>query len=285
MADSNSHKLGQFIGDTLEMAIEPHLVKFAATRGLFLDKKGARSARPSKKLAWTDFNGNAHGLDFVLERNGSEIQIGAPVAFIEIAWRRYTKHSRAKAQEIQGAIEPLYQTFRQNSPFKGALLAGVFTSGALDQLDSLGFKVVYVSYDAVVAAFQTVGIDVSFDEDTPEESLGEKVDGCQALTNKERRAVAEAMLAASGKRLEEFFKGLQDAVERKVVAVRILALFGSVLQATTIEEAVVLVKDFVEEVAKPPFNRYEIRIDFSNGDFIEGQFQSKKDAIAFLNRA
>ena len=45
--------------------------------------------------------GNVHDLDYVFEQGGTEATIGQPKAFIEIAWRRYTKHSRNKAQEIQ----------------------------------------------------------------------------------------------------------------------------------------------------------------------------------------
>ena len=90
-------------------------------------------------------NKNSHDLDFVLERGGTPDKIGMPVAFIETAWRRYTKHSRNKAQEIQGALEPLAETYRHLAPFKGAVLAGVFTEGALTQLRSLGFTVLYFS--------------------------------------------------------------------------------------------------------------------------------------------
>jgi hypothetical protein len=48
------------------------------------------------------------------------------VAFIETAWRRYTRHSRNKAQEIEGAIGPLAETFAHARPFLGAILAGQF---------------------------------------------------------------------------------------------------------------------------------------------------------------
>jgi hypothetical protein len=62
--------------------------------------------------------------------------LGMPAAFIETAWRRYTKHSRNKAQEIQGAIMPLVETYMKAGPFIGAVLAGVFTKGALMALNS-----------------------------------------------------------------------------------------------------------------------------------------------------
>ena len=94
MARSYAHTFGQIIGGVLEAAREPSLQAFAKNRGLFLDKKGSRPARKGKKVTWVDVYGNAHDLDYVLERAGTSEKIGEPVAFIETAWRRYTKHSR-----------------------------------------------------------------------------------------------------------------------------------------------------------------------------------------------
>ena len=82
MAESLSHKFGQIIGDLLELAIYPHLQRFARKNKLYLDKNGEREARKGKKVTWLDINGNKHDLDFVLERGGKENVIGSPVAFI-----------------------------------------------------------------------------------------------------------------------------------------------------------------------------------------------------------
>lgn len=70
MAVSLAHTFGQLIGNVLEDAIAPTLRKFAGTHGLYLDIKGQRTARVGKKVTWTDIYGNAHDLDFVLERGG-----------------------------------------------------------------------------------------------------------------------------------------------------------------------------------------------------------------------
>jgi hypothetical protein len=115
MAEAAGHKFGQFLGDYCEAAIKPLLQEFADRHGLYLDKKGPRPARTGKNLRWIDSFGNAHDLDFVLERGGSPKKIGTPVAFIESAWRRYTKHSRNKAQEIQGAVLPIAQQHHLSS--------------------------------------------------------------------------------------------------------------------------------------------------------------------------
>ena len=125
MAKSPAHKLGQIIGDHVEAAIDVPLRNMAAEFGLYLDHQHRRPARQGKrKVAWEDSYGNTHDLDYVLEEGGSEEERGNPRAFIEIAWRRYTKHSRNKAQEIQGAVLPLAETYKECAPFLGAVLAG-----------------------------------------------------------------------------------------------------------------------------------------------------------------
>src|SRR3990172_8567145 len=142
MALSPSHKFGQIIGDTLEEALEVPLRDFARKHGLYLDTSHPRPAREGKKkVSWKDYKGNIHDLDFVFEQSGSEEEIGSPRAFIECAWRRYTKHSRNKAQEIHGAIIPLAETYADYHPFLGVVLAGVFTAGSIEQLKSNGFEV------------------------------------------------------------------------------------------------------------------------------------------------
>lgn len=118
MAESPSHKFGQVIGNLLEELVFPYLKGFAASKSLYLDcQKNDRPARKGRKVSWEDSYGNTHNLDYVLEQGGSESELGTPVAFIEVAWRRYTKHSRNKAQEIQGAILPLAEKHKWSNPF------------------------------------------------------------------------------------------------------------------------------------------------------------------------
>jgi hypothetical protein len=186
MAQSPAHRFGQIVGEVLEAAIRAVLKRFAKQHHLFLDLKGTRPCRSGKKCTWVDLNGNSHDLDFVLERGGTPHKVGMPVAFIETAWRRYTKHSRNKAQEIQGAIGPLAETFRNLGPFKGAILAGVFTDGALTQLRSLGFTILYFPYSSVVRVFRKFGIDASFDENTPDAEFQKKVVAFQSLADKKK---------------------------------------------------------------------------------------------------
>jgi hypothetical protein len=108
--------------------------------------------------------GNKHDLDYVLERGGTEDRLGVPIAFIESAWRRYTKHSKNKVQEIEAAVMPIALTFSRHQPFCGAVLTGEFTRNAMHQLESIGFGVLHIPYDSILAAFKELGIDASSED-------------------------------------------------------------------------------------------------------------------------
>ena len=280
MAESLSHKFGQIIGDLLELAILPYLENFATKNKLFLDKKGTRITRKGKKLTWTDLNDNKHDLDFVLERGGTEDALGVPIAFIETAWRRYTKHSRNKAQEIQGAIIPLSEKYKNSSPFLGVVLAGEFTRGALNQLQSLGFSVLYFSYETVIKAFSKFGIDADFNEKTSEKEFKKKIVGWEALENKEY--VAKELIKLNKKEVDIFFISLGSSVSRFIESILILPLHGQEFSLLTATDAIEYLKNYSEDKLNLQLIKYEIIIKYNTGDKIEGSFKNKKDAIVFL---
>jgi hypothetical protein len=280
MAESLSHKFGQIIGDLLELAIEPHLEKFARKHKLFLDKKGERKARTGKKLSWTDGKANKHDLDFVLERGGTANKTGIPVAFIEVAWRRYTKHSRNKAQEIQGAIIPLTERYKNSSPFVGVVLAGEFTDGSLNQLKSHGFGVLYFPYATVVKAFGKFGIDAASNESTSEKDFRKKIESWNKLQDK--TDVAKELLKLNKKNVDDFFDSLSKSVSRFIERVIILPLHGQESIASTVTEAIDFLKKYSEDKPKLPLVKYEIIIKYNTGDRIEASFKDKSDTIKFL---
>jgi hypothetical protein len=280
MAESLSHKFGQIIGDLLELAIEPHLKKFARKHRLFLDKKGQRKARTGKKLSWTDGKDNKHDLDFVLERGGTVNKTGIPVAFIEVAWRRYTKHSRNKAQEIQGAIIPLTERYKNSSPFVGVVLAGEFTEGSLNQLKSHGFGVLYFPYTTVVKAFQKFGIDAASNESTLEKDFKKKIESWNKLQDK--TDVAKELLKLNKKNVADFLGSLFKSVFRFIERVIILPLHGQESTANTVTEAIDFLKKYSEDKPKLPLVKYKVIIKYNTGDRIEASFKDKSDTIKFL---
>ncbi len=264
--------------------MEPCLQEFATAHGLYLDKKGPRPARRGSKVSWKDLNGNMHDLDFVIETGGSAVAIGIPVAFIETAWRRYTKHSRNKAQEIQGAVMPLAETYASSSPFKGVVLAGMFTDGALNQLDSLGFTVLYFPYQAIVEVFESVGIEAAYDEDTPDEAVERAAKALEDLSPTKRATLGPAILRTNADGLKQFMEALRVATARQIVAVIIVALHGPQVTLKSVGEAVAVVVGYDENQCEGPFRRYEIEVRYSNGDSIKGSFADKTGAIEFLRQ-
>jgi hypothetical protein len=283
MAESPAHKFGQMIGDLLETAIEPLMREVAARHALYLDVKGARPARGGKrKITWIDLYGNGHDLDFVLEKGGTPQQIGTPVAFVETAWRRYTKHSRNKAQEIQGAIVPLALTHKSHAPFIGVILAGEYTTGSLTQLKSLGFQILHFSYEAVVKAFKTVRINADFDEDTPDAEVSRKVQAWQRLSAKKKKALAAALVGSNQEGVTQFRHALDSAITRQVQRVIVLPLYGRAHECGSVAQAIRFIEGHDEQNCEGPLARYEVQIRYTNGDRIEGQFNDKQAAIEFL---
>lgn len=282
MASNPAHKFGQMIGEALEATIEPIIRKFASDHDLYFDKKGKRSARTGKKVCWTDIYGNAHDLDFVLEKGGTSTEIGVPVAFIETAWRRYTKHSRNKAQEIQGAILPLVATHHNAAPFIGVVAAGEWTDGALNQLKSLGFSVLYFPFDTVISAFRVVEIDAYYGEETLRPEIEQKVRKWNDLPRERRLLVSNELRNLNSSEIDCFMQALLDAVNRQIISIHVIPLHGTMRELSSVSDAIEFIKNYIEDNQVYRVVRYEININYNNKDNIHGSFADKTSAIRFL---
>ncbi|MFZ2071538.1 MAG: hypothetical protein WAV32_08105 [Halobacteriota archaeon] len=177
---SPGHKLGQLIGNFFEEFFSNRLINLAEELGFYCDKKGLRpKVRGEKrKVTWTDGEGNVHELDYVFERNGTRDEKGEPAAFIELAWRQYTKHSRNKAGGIEAALVPLGNTYRNTCNFLGAILDGEFTEGARIPLTSHKINILYIPYREIVEAFLTKGINLDYPEDATNEQKYKLIAAC-----------------------------------------------------------------------------------------------------------
>lgn len=286
MAESLAHRWGQIIGDLLEISVAAVLEPVAQNHGLYLDQKGPRAARGKRKLVeWQDDKGNKHRLDYVLERGGTTASIGDPAAFVEIAWRRYTKHSKNKAQEIEGALGPIGERYRRSHPFLGVIVAGEFTPSSIAQLKSRGFKIIYFPAKNVFDAFSTVGIDASFCEATPESEFKSKIAQWNALSAANIQRVKDELLTAEVGQVEEFTASLTLSLSRSIQSIRVLVLHGVSHTVRTVTEAIEIV-DAVDDTKvnanEFEFAKFEIDINYSNGDIIRGIFHDAETAAEFL---
>ena len=283
MAESFSHKWGQIIGNLIQEFIRDTLQQVADEHGFYLDYQKKRKARISKKVSWQDRYGNYHDLDYVMERAGTEDTLGLPVAFIETAWRRYTKHSRNKVQEIEGALIPLADTYSHLNPFLGAILAGVFTQGALGQLESKGFKILYLEYDNIVKSFSSVGINASFNESTPEVEFQNKIAQWDKLPMENITSIKNQLLSLEKVKINNFIDTLQHSFSRLIQQVNIIVLHGLSQQVATIQNAIEYIHNYLDtQSTSAPALKYEIDIRYNNGDVIHAIFQNKTEALKFL---
>ena len=284
MAESPAHKFGQIIGNLLEAVVGSLLLEYCEKNNLYLDKVGSRSVRKGKKVSWMDKYGNTHDLDFVIEKNGTDKKIGKPVAFIESAWRRYTKHSRNKAQEIQGALLPLAETYRESNPFLGVILAGVFTDGALSQLKSHGFSVLYFEYDKLLKSFSEISLDIFFDETTSFDLIKKKIKHLNRLSKVQHRVVVQSLIKENQKEINSFFKQIDSHIFRQVRSVKMLSVYGQWQNYRDIKGAIKAIEkpSLLPPPDKMKFIKFEIIISFNNNDKVECQFSCRVEALRFL---
>ncbi len=281
MAQSPAHRFGQLLGNMVEALFEPHLQAFCDQNNLYLDRQGERPIRKGRKVSWLDRFENSHDLDYVIERDGAPDRLGRPLAFIEVAWRSYTKHSKNKVQEIQGAVLPICERYSLDQPFLGAILAGKFTTPSLNQLRSLNFHVIYLTYESIVEAFDRSGIDIRFDEKTSEAWFVETFD----ILNERPDVITEALTWLSEKyeaELEAFFEHLRRRLARTVDRVLVAPLYGRQDGFASITEAVAFIERCDTKEGSGPLRGFEVVVRYSNGDHIDGRFADAERALQFL---
>lgn len=291
MAESLAHRWGQIIGDAFEAFVRDVLGEVAKRHRLYLDFKRPRGTRGGQgKVTWQDGYGNKHDLDYVLERGGTEDTLGVPVAFIESAWRRYTKHSKNKVQEIEAAVMPIALTFARHQPFCGAVLAGEFTRNALQQLESKSFGILHIPYDSILAAFKDLGIDAASEDGvggTTEVQFRKKIAKWESLPQPQATHRLLAKLHALHQReIAAFKQRLESALTRRVSSIRLTVLRGQSVECGDIESAIAYLieeeKSYRLREDGKQREAFEVQVRFNTGAKIEATFPKRDEAIAFL---
>ena len=284
MATSPSHQLGEAIGDFFEFSIIQYLNPIISRKGYYLDYRHPRPARGNKReVIGVDYNGNKHKLDIVVEKGGSETKLGTPKAFIEMAWRRYVKHSKNKVQEIAGAILPLIETHAKDMPFYAAVLAGEFTDNSLVQLRSQGFYVLYFNYAEICSLFKTVGLSILWEENTSDSDLQDIVDSFRALDDAQIRRFLINFFETYSDRLKELADALCESLDTTIAEVVVVPVHGIAQTLDTIGGALKFIMDY-DETTSVPILRYEIIVRYNNGDEYTMKCSNKSKAIQFLNQ-
>ena len=184
---SAGHKLGQLIGDWFEeYFVFPLLKELSEALGLYLDSRFIHRDARGEKIQWKDFDGNYVDYDFVLEINGTNSQIGIPVAFIESFWRRGSRHSKDKARDDSGKLLPMLDTY-PSARFLGIISAGDFTNPARELVKSRGIELFYVPKEKLVKAFSDNGLIMDYPDKSPESEKALIVKKFESQFNKKKK--------------------------------------------------------------------------------------------------
>lgn len=285
MAKSSAHRLGELLGDFFEESIIEYLKPRVEEKGYYLDYRHIRPARNNgREVIGIDENGNKHKLDIVIEKEGTEEKTGKPKAFIEMAWRRYTKHSKAKAQEISGAILPLVKTYKENCPFYAAVLSGEFTDNSIKQLESQGFHVTHFSYHDMCRLYKdAVGVEISWEENTPDDMIEKIAENIEGLNEGQKNKLKDTFYHEHEEKLKNLSDAVEEALDQIVTQIIVIPIHGKKQELLSVEEAVKYISSYNEE-GKAPILRYEITIKYSNGDEFTMKCSNKRKAIQFLNQ-
>lgn len=282
MADSPSHKLGEYIGDFFEDSIVKYL-SVQIPKDYYLDYRHERVARKGgKEVIGIDKDGNKHKLDIVIEKNGSERDKGIIKAFIEMAWRRYKKHSKNKVQEISGAIIPLINTYAREMPFYAAILSGEFTENSIKQLESQGFYVLYFTYEEMCAVFESINVSIHWGEKTSEDYLQGIIDQMPEKNSSNYVALQTAFLTQQHEKLQGLTDALLTSLNQKVTEIVVSPLHGTQNILYSINDALTYINTY-DENNTVPILRYEITVKYNTGVEYTMKCPDKKMAIQFLN--
>ena len=286
MAKSQSHQLGEFIGSFFEDLMKEPIREFTDNYGLYFDTNRPRKVRKNRKtLTWTDVHANKHRLDFVIEKGGTETEIGDPVAFIEIAWRNYTRHSKNKVQEISAAVNPICDKYEMIKPFKGAILSGVFTDNSISQLRSEGFHVLYIPSEKIIEAFKAHGLDIYYDDNTTEAEVSKKY---TAISKKSNNAILEKVrqeiLKTCKAEIGQFVGELSLFYNRKIKIISILPLHGKRTEMFDVEKAIEFINAYTDISEDQSLEYIEVVVNYNNGSIIQCQFKEKIEVVGFLKR-
>lgn len=282
---SPAHKIGQIIGNFFEDYFSQKLKLLSTENNLYLDKKGPRpGVRGNKvKVTWKDDQGNNHDMDYVFEVNGTFQKLGEPVAFIELAWRRYTKHSKNKAGEIEASLIHLGRTYASSVSLLGAILSGEFTEGAITQLRSRDIDVLHIPFGVVSSAFAVMGIDIFYNQKAPIEIKEALLSELYTLSSSDWQKIRDTFSKLIEKDYQLFANRFKAKVSRKIEVIILTGLYGEMTSFKEVTKTIDFIeKDNQKPADIPSFTRYEIIIRFTNGDKVEGKFRQKKTAINFL---
>jgi hypothetical protein len=91
------------------------------------------------------------------------------------------------------------------------------------------------------------------------------------------------LIAANQVAVNVFFDALSKRLSRYVTRVIVIPLYGKVNEFVTIQDAVEFLGHHQIYEGSGEFRKYEVRVEFSNGDKVEASLEAKTDVRDFLD--
>ncbi len=82
--------------------------------------------------------------------------------------------------------------------------------------------------------------------------------------------------------ISRFFEALDLRLGRHIIRVIVTPLYGRVNEFATIEAALQFLERYMTYEGSGEFRRYEVRVEFSNGDKVEAFLEAKETVKEFL---
>jgi hypothetical protein len=266
---SSGHKLGQLIGDWWETkVIFPLLGEVAESLGMFLDNRVVTRNCRSKKVQWSDAEGNHVDYDYVLELGGNTHTKGVPVAFLESFWRRGARHSKDKARDDANKLLPMRNTY-PTARFLAIAACGDFTEPAKEYIRTRNVELFFISKEKIIGAFNSVGIVIDYPDTLPESEKSILVKNLERKFTEENQLLAATNLRkiAGQGAFTSFKQRIYGALTATPQEIKIysLARCGPVV-FDSIESASIFLSTSPQKFpAAGEISQYEYEVSFSDG--------------------
>jgi len=181
----------------------------------------------------------------------------------------------------------LRRTYHFNRPFLGAIVAGEWTDGALTQLESQGIRYLLIPSQMVVDAFATIGVDAKFGEGTPDALIQTEVENWENASPLKQLSVVKALAKSTKPIFDEYLNALQKHLDRSVVSVQVINLYGTISTVSTVEEAITKLEQSQKEISDlspSKLLRIEVKVVYSDQDEVEGKFGTVAEAVLWLEQ-
>jgi hypothetical protein len=125
-------------------------------------------------------------------------------------------------------------------------------------------------------------IDIAFDESTPDIVFSEVTKQIKNSQPEKIERIRAHLVMANQIGIDHFFNALQRRLGRYVTRVIVIPLYGRMNEFITIEDALSFIDKHKIYEGSGEFRKYEIHIEFSNGDKVDASIESKDKIKEFL---